>query len=135
MTMHSTRGLIGDTCFWIACFYPKDSNHKKAVALLEQIRKHVVLMPWPIMYEVLRTTTVSDRRMVAMFASILRRPKIIRIDDKPYRDICLDATLNQASVGKRGISLVDMVVRQIILEGEFRIERLLTFNAGDFFDV
>jgi len=131
----SPRALIGDTSFWIAAFEPRDDEHKRAAKLLGDIRNHAVLLPWPITYEVLRTRTVRDARKVATFDRALRELKVIFVDDTPYRKVCLDLTLNQSSVGTRGISLVDMVIREILSTRRYRITRLLTFNAADFSDV
>jgi predicted nucleic acid-binding protein len=135
MPVNSTRGIMADTGFWIAAFDPREDHHHRAAKFLREIREHVLLMPWPITYEVLRTRTVRNMHMVASFGRILRGSSIHWVDDSSYRQNCLNLTLNAASSGKRAISLVDMIVRQIILERRFRITQLLTFNAGDFHDV
>jgi predicted nucleic acid-binding protein len=133
MQRDSVRGLVGDTSFWIAAFDPKDQFHKTAARFLEIIPSKVILMPWPIMYEVLRTRTVKNAQMVAGFNRIIRRPKVHKVDDASYRIECLENTLANAS--RRPISLVDMIVRAVLMDKKYTISQLLTFNPADFVDV
>lgn len=133
MPRDSVRGLVGDTSFWIAAFDPKDQFHKTAVRFLEIIPSKVILMPWPIMYEVLRTRTVKNSQMIAGFNRIIRRPKVHKVDDTSYRIECLESTLANAS--RRPISLVDMIVRAVLMDNKYTISQLLTFNPADFVDV
>lgn len=131
----SIRGVIGDTGFWIEAFDPAGKYHRAAAGALEDLRDAVILMPWPILYEVLRTKTVKHQRMTAAFERVVRQPKVIRIDDAKYRQSALEETIRQAASGRRTISLVDMVVRAVMSDVDYRVTRLLTFNAGDFADV
>ncbi len=133
MRRDSVRGLVGDTSFWIAAFDPTDQFHETAAEFLEIIPSKVILMPWPIMYEVLRTRTVRNPQMVAGFGRIIRRPKVYKVDDTIYRTECLKSTLADAS--HRPISLVDMIVRAVLRDDNYRISQLLTFNPKDFADV
>lgn len=135
MPLSSVRGVVGDTSFWIAAFEQRDEDHQRAAELLESMHSAILLMPWPITYEVLRTRTVKRPHMVAAFERIIRRPKVVLIDDSKYRDRSLNLTIMQAAAGRRAISLVDMVVRAIIADDQYRITQLLTFNAQDFHDV
>jgi predicted nucleic acid-binding protein len=131
----SLCGLIGDTSFWIAVFDPRVEDHQRAAELLETVRSHVILMPWPILYEVLRTRTVKMPSMVRAFDRIVRLPKVFRLDDTPYRVESLESTLDLAQTSRRSISLVDMVVRAVLADPQYRISCLLTFNQPDFHDV
>jgi predicted nucleic acid-binding protein len=125
---------VGDTGFWIAAFDKRDNDHFRAAGLLEDLRHSIILMPWPIMYEVLRTRTVKRPEMVSAFGRVLTWPKVRKIDDHGYRIRCLENTLAEAASG-RPISLVDMVVREVLCDDQFRVSRLLTFNPRDFHDV
>lgn len=77
----SVRGLVADTGFWLEAFDPAADHHRQAAGLLESLSGTVILMPWPIMYEVLRTRTVRNPIMTAAFDRLLRQPKVIRISD------------------------------------------------------
>lgn len=130
----SIRGLVGDTGFWIEAFDKRRDHHILAAGLLEDLRNSVILMPWPIMYEVLRTRTVKHPEMSAAFGRVLAWPKVRKVDDSAYRSQCLENTLSEAARG-RPISLVDMVVREVLCDDQFRVTRLLTFNPRDFHDI
>ena len=68
------HGVLADTCFWIAAFDPSaGDDHRSAAGLLEDLSRGVLLMPWPIMYEVLRTYTVKNPKMMDGFARVVRR--------------------------------------------------------------
>lgn len=133
MLPNSIRGLICDTGFWIAAFDKRDAFHEQAASMLNNLRNHVILMPWPIMYEVLGTRTVRQPHMVMSFARVLRL-KVIRIDDAEYREQCLEDTVIEAAE-KRALSLVDRVVRAMLADPRYRVSRFLTFNLSDYHDV
>ena len=133
MPASSVRGLVADTNFWLAAFDHREEHHFEAAEFLETIPSKIILMPWPIMYEVLRTRTVRNTAMVRSFERVLRRPRIVKLDDQPYRIRCLEETIAQAP--RRPISLVDRVVRAVLSDDKYKISQLLTFNPADFVDV
>jgi predicted nucleic acid-binding protein len=114
MPTSSVRGLLADTNFWLAAFDRRDQHHEEAA-------------------EVLRTRTVKNTPIVRSFERVLRRPKVVKLDDRPYRTQCLEETITQAP--HRPISLVDMVVRAVLADDEYEISQLLTFDPADFVDV
>ena len=129
------HGVLADTCFWIAAFDPSaGSDHKSAAGLLEDLSRGVVLMPWPIMYEVLRTHTVRNPKMMDGFARVVRRPKVYKIDDGKYRKECLEEAFLIARRG-RPISLVDLIMRAVPRDDNYRVTQLLTYDQRDFVDV
>src|SRR5438876_6930974 len=99
MPASSIRGVVGDTSFWIEAFDPAREHHARAAGLLEDLRHHVILMPWPITYEILRTRTVKNRIRVSAFQRVLRR-KILKIDDSLYRTGCLEAGSRSPQPGR-----------------------------------
>jgi predicted nucleic acid-binding protein len=129
------HGVLADTCFWIAAFDPSaGDDHRSAAGLLEDLSRGVLLMPWPIMYEVLRTYTVKNPKMMDGFARVVRRPKVYKIDDSKYRSRCLEESFLIARRG-RPISLVDLIVRAVLRDDDYRVTQLLTYNQRDFADV
>lgn len=130
MAYEGIRGVLADTCFWIAAFDSREREHEKAASLLRNIRKGIILMPWPVMYETLGTRMVKKQPMLRAFTSILQE-KVVRIDDSPYRESCLLDALSET----RPLSLVDRIVRKVLQDEKYRITQLLTFNQGDFSDV
>lgn len=134
MAATSIRGLVADTGFWIAAFDPNDQYHAKSAALLERLTNEVIIMPWPIIYEVLRTKTVKRPHMMEAFSRVLSYRKKVLVDDSKYRSDCLDRAFDTAR-SNRPISLVDMIIRDVLMDKSYRITRLLTLNVPDFVDV
>ncbi len=130
MPYDSIRGVLADTCFWIAAFDSREKEHKKAESLLRNIRKGVILMPWPVMYETWGTRLVKNEPMLRAFRSIFQE-KVFRVNDSDYRVSCLLDALSD----KRPLSLVDRIVRKVLQDEKYRITQLLTFNQKDFSDV
>jgi len=123
----SIHGILGDTCFWLEAFDQSRKHHKHAVKLLDNFSRGVLLMPWPIMYEVLRTYTVKNPKMMDGFRRVVSRPKVIKIDDHKYRSDCLNAAFAQRG---RAISLVDLIVRAVLCDENYRVTQLLTYNQN-----
>ncbi len=132
MSPNSVRGVLADSCFLIAAFDSNDGHHVIAARLLETLREHTILMPWPVMYECFHTRTTRRPKLVESFHRFLKWPKILRIDDSSYRVKCLEES---AIDDARSLSLVDRVIRAILEDARYRVPRLLTFNVGDFQDV
>jgi predicted nucleic acid-binding protein len=132
----SLKGVVFDTGFWIAAFDKKkdEGQHSVATKYLEKLRNDPILMPWPILYEVMRTRTVKNTLMMESFDRTIRKPKFLKIDDHKYRGDCVEVAF-QTSRDGRPISLVDLVIRSVLEDSEYRITRLFTFNKGDFADV
>ena len=130
MPYDGIRGVLADTCFWIAAFDSQQREHKQAALLLRNIRRGIILMPWPVMYETLGTRMVKTEPMRRAFASIFQE-KVVKIDDSIYRESCLLDALSD----KRPLSLVDRIVRKVLQDKNYRITQLLTFNQRDFSDV
>jgi len=134
MKANTSRGIIADTGFWIALFDRGDAGHSRAIEVYRSIQNGVLLMPWPIYYEVLRTRFVRQPTWVDQFSKFLVSSRTIQIDDQSYRGDALNQTFAACREG-RSISLVDMVIRLVLRDEKFRIVRLLTFNPKDFHDI
>jgi hypothetical protein len=116
-------------------FDSRDALFPAARAKAHHIDVLRIVLPWPTLYETLGTRCVKNQVGIARFESVLKRPNVRYIDDAPYRDRALDATLQGARMGRRAISLCDMLIRLLIEDTNLRIGALLTFNAKDFQDV
>ena len=135
MALDINRNLIVDTGYWIALFDGREAEHHKAVAKAHHMDTLRVVFPWPILYETLRTRFVKNKPGMDRLERLLRLPNGQFIDDKPYREDALQATFREARLGRRTISLCDMLIRLIIEDTNVRIHALLTFNTKDFVDV
>jgi predicted nucleic acid-binding protein len=135
MAVDVPRNLIVDTCVWYGLFDPRDPYSQQAQEKQHFIETLRVVLPWPILYETIRTKFVRNRGGMLRLEKLLERPNVERLDDARYREDALAATFREARMSKRTISLCDMLIRSIIEDPNVRIHALLTFNVKDFHDV
>lgn len=128
------KSVLTDAGFWIGLCDPSDGSHSISAAIFESASRFTLVLPWPLLYEVLRTRLVRQALDVQRFERALRRVRIERIDDTPYREQALEATLRSATASQRSISLVDMVLRLMIENVHLRVHAVITYNPGDFAD-
>lgn len=129
------RNVLTDTGLWIAFHDASDEHHDAAKQTLELISRFRLLMPWPIYYEVLRTRFVRRRDWMSSLDRLEKKLNIFRVDDSPYRERALGVALSEGVIGKRSLSLVDVVIRLIMEDSKYRVHDLITFNVKDFVDV
>jgi hypothetical protein len=126
---------IADTGYWIALFDPRDGQHSQVVPTAEILEMLTLVVPWPLMYETLRTRFVRRPDWVARLDQRLRRPNVSFLDDREYRDEAYSLTVDYSTRLRRPISMVDMLCRLVIADPRVRVNYLLTTNAADFVDV
>ena len=127
---------IVDTGVWYAMFCGKDGHYEAAQRIEKDLRPFKVIVPWPVLYETLRTSFVKQKVAFEQFQIYLQSPRIERVQDDKYRRDAFDESvaLSQRSP-PRPISMVDCLVRMMILDVNMNIRYLATFNVGDFADV
>jgi predicted nucleic acid-binding protein len=125
--------LMVDTGYWYAICDATEPSHNAAVTGFAAFERHGLILPWPCLYETLRTRFVKKPGAMQRFAAISGRPNVDRLDDLPYRDAALEQTLRTAR--RRPMSLVDMVMRLMLEDVNVRVNGFLTFNRKDFHDV
>jgi predicted nucleic acid-binding protein len=130
-----TKAAVIDTGFLYALFDKKDQYHIEAASKSSLVEKLPVAIPWPCLYETLNSTFLKNKIQIKRFELLLKRPDVIFIDDREYRDGAYHLTIEWGSQGKRTISLVDMVTRLMIEDPRLRIGYLFTFDPGHFVDV
>lgn len=122
-----------DTGYWYAICDPREERHAAAATTFSEYESHRIILPWPCLYETLRTRFVRHARAIQRFVMISSRPNVERLDDLQYRDDAFELTVKTAR--RRPMSLVDMVMRLMLEDVNVRVNGLLTFNQGDFQDV
>lgn len=128
------KNILFDTGYWFALYDNSDSHHVKAESYLSYLSIHNVLIPWPSLYETLNTKFLKKDLWLFSFATLLKKSNVSIIDDVNYRSLCYQRILARPS-SKRPISLVDLVIRDILLDSTIRIHSLISFNPNDFRDV
>ena len=127
--------IILDTCFWRAIYDTNDAHYKKAQLIADKYidkAAYKILVPYPTMYELLRTEFVKNKPILDSVSTLLSKKCFEKVCDVPYRDRALELTFSN---NKRNLSVVDNLVRLMLDDTNLRIEGIVTFNVGDFSDV
>ena len=124
-----------DTGFWIALYDQRSLGHERANDVGELIDSLQLVIPWPIVYETLRTRFVRRPEWVASPNERLKKSSVTFIDDREYRDEAYELTVDSSTRSRRVISMVDMLCRLLIDDRTIRINYLFTLNPKNFYDV
>lgn len=127
--------VLADTGVWYALCDSRDSFHSKAISGAGLLEQHHVVLPWPVVYETLCTRFVRNTRALRHFVGLLKRPRIEYLDDSMYVRNALDIAIESSLTHARPLSMVDCAIRLILDDVNTRVDYLMTFNPGDFFDV
>lgn len=123
-----------DTGVWYGVFDNRDQRYKEANKKTEYFDYFRLVLPWPTVYETLRTRFVKNKAALQQFEKFLKAPNIIYLDDTKYRDDAFDLSLESSLRRGRALSMVDCLLRLVIDDPNVKINYLLTFNPGDFVD-
>lgn len=126
---------LTDSGIWYALFDRRDPYFAQAQEKVEYLDLCHVVLPWPILYETLRTRFVRNVPALRRFEIYLKKPHITLLEDALYRDAALDLTMDSSINRSRPLSLVDCVLRLMLDDVNTKIDYLITFNPGDFADV
>jgi predicted nucleic acid-binding protein len=127
--------VLVDTGFWIALLDPRDQHHPEAVGKEEWLEEATIIVPWPVVYETVRTRLVRRPLLMSLFDRHLKRPDVFFLDDSEHRDEAYGLSLEYSVHLRRPISMVDMLCRMLIEDVNIRIDAVLTTNPNDFRDV
>jgi len=127
--------ILVDTGAWIALFDSREEQHHAVSEYAELIEVYQLVVPWPTLYETLRTRFVRRPEWVTRLDEQLKKPTVVFIDDVAYCDDAYSLTIEYSTQLKRDISMVDMLCRLLIDDPDIRIDLLLTTNPKDFRDV
>lgn len=127
--------ILVDTGFWYAVFDKRDCHKADAECLVAKYfdkSAYEIVVPFPTMYELLRTRFVKNKEALEEIRQMFQSGRITRLDDDAYRSEALELTLLES---KRNISLVDNIIRLMLDDKSVGAKGLITFNVGDFQDV
>lgn len=129
--------VLCDSCFWFGLLDPKDSYHYSAVDIFEafeSIGDVVYLMPYPSLYETLKTDICKNQTAMETFNRIVSK-NCERIADDKYRDEAFNFAMSKSNYRGQHYSLVDVIIRSIIEDNSVKKDFLVTSNTKDFKDV
>ena len=129
-----------DSCFLIGLYDKNDQHHNTAIRQFSALfgkrsAGHRLVAPWPVLYECLGTRYARDPRKAVLLNqhwNYLRRSgPLVLLEDQAFRDRSL---VDHLEGRPRKLSLVDRVLRAMILERKSLFDVFLTYNTGDFAD-
>jgi len=131
-----SQRILVDTGVWYAMFAKRD-QHASALAQKSEFldSPYRVIVPWPTIYEALRTQFVKKPLALGRFEDYLKKTNVEFLEAECYRDDAFDETFELSLRKNRPISMVDCLLRRIMSDAEVSVDGFITFNANDFRDV
>ena len=126
---------IVDTGVWFALFDARDERYKEGQAKAELFEMLQIVIPWPTMYETLRTRLVKNPFALGQLERFLKSPAVVYLDDEPYREEAFKLSFESSLRRRRPLSMVDCLLRLLIDDVNVSVQYLATFNHRDFIDV
>jgi predicted nucleic acid-binding protein len=126
---------LADTGVWYGIFDSRDQMYHKAQSKIEFFDFFRIVIPYPTLYETLRTRFVKNQIALRQFEIFLKTNHIMYLNDDMYRDEAFEMSIESSLRRGRPLSMVDCLIRLIIDDPNVRINYLMTFNHGDFIDV
>ena len=131
--------VLVDTGVWYALCDPRDrpDDRQGVERLARALRYARVLLPWPVLYETIRTRLAKNSVALGRMESLLARLDVELVTDDGYRNEALRLSF-EMSLRKRParpLSMVDCLIRLILLDPRLKIDRFATYNERDFHDV
>jgi predicted nucleic acid-binding protein len=125
--------ILVDSCFWIALYTPEETErHERALDLIDDLENNEILLPWPTLYEFVNTRLARRKDYLFAFEQFLLKPNVRKISDEIYKSPALENIFELNISRMSSISLIDEVLRQMILDANLKIDYLVTFNRSDF---
>ena len=122
--------IIIDSCFWIALYNPEMHTHltKDIEYISDFIENENIIIPFPSLYEFLNSK-FSRRSDVERFKKLISKPNYIKLDDTLYKFNALDNFFENAIYGNNDVSLVDEIIKEIIIDQKIKIDYLISFDT------
>lgn len=127
--------ILIDTGFWYAFYDESDEHHEKAIKLMPYLDRHIILIPYPSLYETINTRFSKRKNWMSSFRTLMNSPTCVLVHDEKYKEDTLIMTFSTSLEKRRPISLVDMVMRQMLDDVNLKTDAIVTFNPEDFYDV
>ncbi len=126
------KRLLFDTCFLKALYTPTDQYNRQAKEIWEMIcrAESKILIPYPVLYETLKTEFVKNKTGMEYFNRLIRKcERVELVCDSLYRKDALFDTLNIGSNQK--VSMVDRILILMAEKRELNINGIVSFDVRD----
>jgi len=126
---------LADTGLWYAMFDRHDPHHGEAKDKADVLDLFQIVLPWPTLYETLRTKFVRNSLALGQFERFLKSPNVTYLDDAAFRDAAFEMAFESSLRRGRPLSMVDCLIRLLLEDVNTRVSYLVTLNERDFADV
>ena len=129
--------VLCDSGFWFGLFDPSDDYYFSANSVfdyLEKLGNTVYLMPYPSLYETLRTEICGNKSAMECFNRIVDN-NCERIPDDEYREDAFRVVRSKTNYLGAHYSFVDVIIRYILDDPKIKKDYLVTTNVKDFKDI
>lgn len=125
--------VLLDSCFWIALYLDEEEGGRgqKARDLAEVLYDYNAkfCVPWPTMYEFVNSK-LGRRDTLDQFKKVIYSANVERLPDTLYREHAIQNVLDRVNDVYGDISLVDEIIRSIILDPNVNINFLASFDEA-----
>ena len=129
----SKPAILIDSGFWFGLFDIRDECHNQANELLPYLYEYKLIIPWPVLYEVLNTRFIRRMTWIDRFYTFVTNMDIFFVDDGEY--INNDLSDYYLAATRLKISLVDYIIRNMLNDRNLKIDFFVTGNVRDFQDI
>lgn len=129
--------VLCDSCFWFGLLDPSDSyacSSEDWYDTLTSFGDLKFIIPYPSLYETLKTSICKNHRAMERFNDIVTRYGYL-IPDDDYREDAFKQVMSKSNYLGRHFSFVDIIIRLILEDPNVHKSLFITSNVGDFKDV
>ena len=101
----------------------------EAERIAEEIEDDNIFIPFPTLYEFVNSR-LSRRDSRAQFEKFLQKSNVFKISDEKYKEKALENFFSKSNYEYSDISLVDEVIKLIIMDKPLKIDYIATFDEG-----
>lgn len=127
----NNQTVLLDSCYWIALYLEEEEDDRgekaKELADLMTIQTARLCLPWPTLYEFVNSK-LGRRDTLDQFQKVITSPNVVLLSDSIYKELALQNVLNRRHAVHGDISLVDEVIRLIILDPDVNVKYFASFD-------
>jgi predicted nucleic acid-binding protein len=92
------KKIVADSGFWFALFNERDTHHDEAQVIEEELSFHVIVVPWPTLYESINTRFMRRHHNIVRFKKFLEKSSTVLLEDDLYRKPSLEFILSTDAI-------------------------------------
>ncbi|RLD55989.1 MAG: hypothetical protein DRJ05_12040 [Bacteroidetes bacterium] len=129
------KHFLIDTGFWIALFFQEDDYHAEASYIYDKIKNGKLIIPWPTLYETLRTKFVKSPNKLKQLQKIFGYNNTFKLSDDKFKESALENSFNDNIKYNHNKSLVDSLLLEILKDTNIKVDYLISFDKRAKFEI